>query len=86
VKDHRIPDARIADEMAALDAFIDSRRQDGDRRLTCMALGARCALEWVRDSKRADPMNPSRAITLLMVAFDIESPRVLPFTRGPDAM
>jgi hypothetical protein len=74
---HRVPDERIAEEIAALDAFLDRTRADPDRRMACMAMGARTALEWIRDSRKADPMNPMRAISLLVCAFDL--PKVLDF-------
>jgi hypothetical protein len=76
-KPHRIPDERIAAEIAALDTFLDRTGADPDRRMACMALGARTALEWIRDSRKADPMNPMRSISLLVCAFDL--PKVLDF-------
>jgi hypothetical protein len=74
---HRVPDARIAEEITALDDYLDRTRNDPDRRMACMAMGARTALEWIRDSRKADPMNPMRAISLLVCAFDL--PKVLDF-------
>jgi hypothetical protein len=79
---HRVPDERIAEEIAVLDAYLDRTQADPDRRMACMAMGARTALEWIRDSRHADPMNPMRAISLLLCMLDLE-PKVLPFTR-PD--
>lgn len=76
---HRIPDDRIAAEIVALDAFLDRTQSWPDRRMPCMAMGARAALEWIRDSRKADPMNPMRAIDLMVCAFDL--PKVLAFTR-----
>lgn len=68
-------DDRIVAEIDALLAYLDAKP---DRRLAMYAMGARQALQWVRDNRQPDPMNPARMISLLDYALDW--PRVIPFT------
>lgn len=75
-----VHDARIHDEIAGLDAFLDGPAPD--RRLAMYALGARQALQWVRDTRQPDPMNPLRMLSLTEYALDL--PRVVPF-KVPDS-
>jgi len=75
-KPHRVSDERLAEEVAALDAYLASVTLD--RRFAMFAMGARTAIEWARDSRRADPMNPMRLLSLTEFALDL--PRVVPFT------
>jgi hypothetical protein len=69
-----VPDERIAEEIAGLDAFLNG---PSSPKLAMYALGARHALQWVRDTRQPDPMNPLRMITLTEYALDL--PRVVPF-------
>jgi hypothetical protein len=73
-KPRPVPDERIAAEIAGLDAFLDAVTA---RQLAMYALGARQALQWVRDTRQPDPMNPLRMIALTEFALDL--PRVIPF-------
>jgi hypothetical protein len=68
----------LAKEIAALDTFLNRTRGDRDRRMACMALGARAALEWIRVSPKAQPMNPMRTIELLACALDLLPPAGAP--------
>jgi len=72
-----VADDRIAKEVAGLDTFLDGRPA---RQLAMYALGARHALQWVRDARQPDAMNPLRCISLTEYALDL--PRVLQFQRG----
>ena len=90
MKAHRVPDERIAEEVAELDALMEHLRGEGTsviatnrQRFVVFALGARTALEWVRDSRQANPQTPVTFLRMLALALEVPlTPRVRPF-RSP---
>jgi len=61
-------------ELEALESYLRDTDQHPDRRLACFALGARCALQWVRGDLPGDPMYPSRSLSLLAIVLEHEPP------------
>ena len=66
----RVSDEQLAAEVTELDAILEAEKARGDVHLrrVVYALGARTALEWVRNSRNANPMKPTTFLDMLNLA------------------